>query len=87
MSVDNGHPPQLVAGDGGTRLDVPIEASVKGTQLRGARVIGDQTRQQFGYTVLTKKGKIWQMELKDQQQEALIRCTVPGSSETCQPVK
>jgi hypothetical protein len=87
VSVDTGRPPQLVAGDGGTRLDVPMEASVKATQLRGARVIGDQTRQQFGYTVLTKKGKIWQMELKDQQQEALIRCTVPGSSETCQTVK
>jgi hypothetical protein len=60
---------------------------MKGRQLRSARVIGYQNGQQFGYTVLTKKGKLWQMELKDQQQEALIRCTVPGSSETCQTVK
>jgi hypothetical protein len=60
---------------------------MKGRQLRSARVIGDQNGQQFGYTVLTKKGKLWQMELKDQRQEALIRWTVPESSENCQSVK
>ncbi len=84
VSVDSGRPPQLVAGDGGTRLDVPIEVSMKGTQLRGARVVGNRSQQQFGYTVLSRAGKFWHLELKDQRQNVLIRCTVPASSESCE---
>jgi hypothetical protein len=87
VSLDHGRPPQLVAGDGGTRLDVPIEMSMKGTQLRGARVNGNRSRQEFGYTVLTRAGKVWHLELKDQRHNTLVRCTVPGSSESCQTAR
>jgi hypothetical protein len=84
VSVDNGRPPQLVAGDGGTQMDVPIEISMKGTTFRGARINGSRIREQFGYTVLTREGKLWHLELKDQRQKVLVSCTVPGSSETCE---
>ena len=84
VSVDHGRPPQLVAGDGGTQLSVPIQMSMKGTEIRGASVIGSRSRQQFGYTMLTRKGKFWHLELKDQSQSVLVSCTVPGSSESCQ---
>jgi len=84
VSLDHGRPPQILAGDGGTRLDVPIQASMNGTQIRGARVVGGRSRQQFGYTLMTKEGKSWHLELKDQRQNVLVSCTVPGSSESCQ---
>lgn len=57
---------------------------MKGTQLLGARVIGSRSRQEFGYILLTREGQNWHMELKDQRQNVLITCTVPGSSESCQ---
>jgi calcineurin-like phosphoesterase family protein len=84
VSVDNGRPPQLVAGDGGTQMAVPFQMSMKGTQIRGASVMGSRSRQQFGYTLLRREGKLWRLELKDQRQSVLVYCTVPGSSESCQ---
>jgi hypothetical protein len=84
VSVDHGRPPQVVAGDGGTQMSVPIQISMKGTQIRGASVVGSKSRQQFGYTMLSKEGTIWHLELKDSRQSVLVSCTVPGSSESCQ---
>lgn len=84
ISVDQNRPPQLVAGDAGTLLDVPIQASMKGVQLRGARVTGGQSREVFGYILMTRSGKSWHLELKNRRQNVLITCTIPGSSETCQ---
>ena len=84
VSVDHGRPPQIVAGDGGTMMSVPIEMSMEGAQIRGASVIGSKSRQEFGYTMLTRDGNIWHLELKDQARGVLVSCTVPGSSESCQ---
>lgn len=84
VSVDQGRPPQVVAGDGGTQMAVPMHGSMKGTQIRGASVIGSRSRQEFGYILLSKEGKLWRLELKDQRQSVLVRCTVPGSSESCE---
>lgn len=84
VSVDGGRPPQIVAGDGGTQMDVPIEISVKGASIRGATVNGGRMKEQFGYTMLTKEGKRWHLELKDRAAKVLVTCTVPESSESCQ---
>jgi hypothetical protein len=84
VSVDHDRPAQVVAGDGGTRMSVPIKISMKGAQIRGASVIGSRSRQQFGYTMLTRDGHVWHLELKDQRQSVLVSCIVPGSSESCQ---
>ena len=84
VSVDHGRPPQVVSGDGGTLMSVPIQISLKDTQIRGASVTGGKSRQQFGYTLLTRVGNRWQLELKDRQRSVLVSCSVPGSSESCQ---
>jgi Calcineurin-like phosphoesterase len=84
VSVDHGRPPQIVAGDGGTQMSVPIQASLKGVQIRGASVIGGKSRQQFGYTMLSREGSDWHLELKNRERGVLVSCTAPGSSERCQ---
>ena len=86
VSADNGRPPQIVAGDGGTQMDVPIKISVKGTTIRGATVNGGRMNGQFGYTMLTKEGKNWHLEMKDRSAKVMVTCTVPESSESCQSV-
>src|ERR1019366_2050626 len=50
---------QLFVGDGGTEMSVPIQMSVKGSRIRGASVVEDQSRQQFCYTVLSRTGNVW----------------------------
>jgi Calcineurin-like phosphoesterase len=84
VSVDHGRPPQLVAGDGGTAMAVPIETSMKGVLIRGASVVGGKSQEQFGYTLLTRTGKDWKLELRNQHRDVLVSCTVPDSSASCQ---
>ena len=83
VSVDHGRPPQLVVGDGGTEMSVPIQMSVKGSRIRGASVVEDQSRQQFGYTVLSRTGNVWKLELRNQHRDVLVSCMVPDSSASC----
>ena len=86
VSLNHERPPQLVAGDGGTELAVPIEISLKGTKIRGISVAGSRIQQVFGYTVLSRAAEganRWNLELKDQRQKVLVSCTVPDSSESC----
>ena len=84
VSVDHGRPPQLVAGDAGTAMAVPIQISVKGTRIRGASVVAGRSEEQFGYTLLTRMGKLWKLELRNQRRDVLVSCTVPDSSASCQ---
>jgi hypothetical protein len=64
-------------------MDVPIKISVKGATIRGATVNGGRMNGQFGYTMLTKEGKNWHLEMKDRSAKVLVTCTVPESSESC----
>jgi hypothetical protein len=78
MVLDHGHPPQVVAGGGGTDLAVPIPASLNGTAIGGSTVIASQSQKQFGYTVLEKLGNTWQLTLKNPRQNELFGCTLFG---------
>ena len=84
VSTDHGRPSQLVAGDGGTALGVPVEISTKESKIRGATVVASRTLPQYGYTLLTHSGDSWKLELKNQKQEVMVTCTLPGSSANCQ---
>ena len=84
VSVDHGLPPQLVVGDGGTEMSVPIQVSTKGMKIRGASVVESRSQNQFGYSLLSRNGNLWKLELKNQNRDVLVTCTVPGSSENCQ---
>ena len=84
VSWDRGRPPQIVAGDGGTEMSVPIEISLNGTSIHGASVRISKSQSQFGYTLLSKNGRAWRLELKNRLQEGLVRCSTSGSSAECQ---
>jgi hypothetical protein len=84
VSLDHGRPTQLVAGDGGTDLAVPIQMDVKGTRIRGATVVASKSQRQFGYTVLTKTGSAWELALKNRLGQVLVLCPVQVGSSGCQ---
>jgi hypothetical protein len=84
VSIDHDRPSQLVVGDGGTEMSVPIQISTKGMKIRGATVVATQSRNQFGYTLLSRDGSQWKMELKNQNRDVMVSCTIPGNSENCQ---
>jgi hypothetical protein len=84
VSVDRDRPSQIVAGDGGTEMAVPIDRSVAGTRLRGASVVASQSQHQFGYTLFTSRGNDWVLELKSQSHQVLVTCPMSGGSAGCE---
>jgi len=84
LSYDHGRPTQLVAGDGGTNLAMALEGSVKGVPVHGAAVVASESQRQFGYSLLTRHGKTWDLTLKNRVNHVLADCTLPSGHATCQ---
>ena len=76
LSYDHGRPTQLVAGDGGTNLAMALDGSVKGVPVHGAAVVASESQRQFGYSLLTRHGKTWDLTLKNRMSDALASCTL-----------
>ena len=84
FSYDHGRPTQLVAGDGGTNLTEPLQGSLLGAAARGASVVSGQSQRQFGYSLLTRHGKTWDLTLKNRVRHILENCTIPTGRASCQ---
>ena len=63
LSFDQGRPTQLVAGDGGTEMAMPLPAKIAGLKLRGATLKSGQDAHEFGYTALTRTDSGWSLAL------------------------
>jgi hypothetical protein len=63
LTFDQKRPPQLVAGDGGTQMGMPIPARLAGVKLNGATLLSAQDAHEFGYTTLTKTAGAWELAL------------------------
>ena len=77
-----GHPGQLVAGTGGTRLlDLPIQQHLAGATVFGAPVASGETRHEFGYTELhrVKPGTAagWTLDLMELDGSKALSCRLP----------
>jgi hypothetical protein len=83
LSFDHDLPPALVAGQGGTDLAKPIEASLIGARLGPATVVAGTSEHQFGYTILTRAEKGWRLELRNLQDRALEDCFIRGREAAC----
>ena len=83
MSFDRTRPTQLVTGDGGTNMADPIPASMNGVVVRGNTVVASQSQRQFGYTLLVKSGKTWQLTLKNRLQHVLLECSILDGPAKC----
>ena len=83
LSFDHALPPALVAGQGGTNLAKPIEASLIGTRLGPATVVAGTSEHQFGYTILTRAEGGWRLELRNLQDRTLADCSIRGRETAC----
>jgi hypothetical protein len=86
VSFSNGRPIQLVAGDGGTNLVPPVRNSLNGSLIAGQAVAAGDSNGQFGYTLMTKTGDTWQLQLKSLLKHPVLACTISGESAQCHPV-
>jgi len=65
LTFDQGRPTQLVAGDGGTEMAMPLPSEIAGLKLRGATLLSGQDAHVFGYTALTRTAEGWRLALTD----------------------
>jgi len=82
LSFDQGRPTQLVAGDGGTEMAVPIPAKIDGLKLRGATLLSGQDAHEFGYTALTRTAEGWRLALTSTTGKVLETAALPGKQTT-----
>ena len=57
LSFGGKRPVQLVAGDGGTKLEERIPSEVKGISIQGFMIAEGETEGVYGYTLLEKSRK------------------------------
>jgi Calcineurin-like phosphoesterase len=84
FSFDHGRPTQLVAGDGGTNLAMALQGPMRGLVVDGASVLASENQRQFGYSLLTRHGKTWDLMLKNRVRNVLVDCTIPIGRASCQ---
>jgi len=87
LSFGGARPVQLVAGNGGTKLEDRTLPSFKGSEIRGFKIDGGQSESVFGFTELQKKGDHWNLTLRDSQGKSLVACTVVGHEVSCKDLK
>ncbi len=78
LSFDQGRPPQLVAGDGGTEMAMALPDQIAGLKLRGATLLSGQDAHEFGYTILTRIANGWQLTLTSAAGRAIKSAMLPG---------
>jgi hypothetical protein len=80
LSFDHGRPTQLVAGDGGTEMAMPLPAQIAGLKLRGATLLSGENAHEFGYTALTRTGDGWQLALTNTMGRVVQSAVIPVNS-------
>jgi len=78
LSFDKGRPTQLVAGDGGTAMAMPIPKQIAGLKLRGVTLLSGQDAHEFGYTALTRTPEGWRLALTSTAGRVIESAIVPA---------
>ena len=87
LSFGGKRPPQLVAGDGGTKLEDRIPSQVKGMSIQGFMIAEGESEGVYGYTVLEKKSGGWKLALREPAGDDLVKCSLDGDKVTCKMEK
>jgi hypothetical protein len=87
LSFGGARPVQIVAGNGGTKLEDRPLPSFKDTEIRGFKIDGGESESVFGLTELLKDGANWKLTLRNAQGKALVGCRVAEHEVSCKDFK
>ena len=87
LSYSGGRPPQIVAGDAGTSLAAKIQTDLKGETVFGMQVESGTSRHEFGFTMLERKKRRWDLALKNPSDKTLASCKIQGKAVHCKGVR
>lgn len=87
LSFGGKRPVQLVAGDGGTKLEDRIPSEVKGLSIQGFMIAEGESEGVYGYTLLEKRSKGWNLVLREPKSDDLVKCSLDGDDVSCKVQK
>jgi predicted phosphodiesterase len=87
LNFDGTRPPQIVAGNSGTLLSIPVDRSIDGLAISGTMVTASETKQTWGYTLFRRTKAGWDLSLRTPDDKAVVACSVRGRQARCQPGK
>ncbi len=75
LSYEKSRPVQVVAGDGGTKLDESVrDGAVNGASIHGQTVLMGESEHLFGYTLFTRRGQSWSLTLRNRARHPVLHC-------------
>src|SRR5581483_5655534 len=83
LSFEQGRPPQLVVGNGGTQLDPPITTLLQGLDIAGMQVAEGKMLDQFGFVVMDRSGAQWALGVKNASGGDMDKCILGGGKLLC----
>ena len=78
-------PPQLVVGDSGTKLTIPLPSELAGAKLANRTVAQGKSFDDFSYCLMTREAKGWRLRMRSDKQVDKADCLLElkGGSVTC----
>ncbi len=83
LSFGGDRPVQVVAGNGGTKLENRPLPKVAGSEIRGFKVDAGESNSVFGITEFEKKGQNWKLTLRDADGKPIGSCQIEGHEAAC----
>lgn len=85
LSFTPPRPPQIVVGNGGTTLAVPVTTPMTSLTIAGAQVTAGRVLRQFGYLTMEGAGTNWTATLRDTEGMAVLTCAIQDIRLSCPP--
>ncbi len=82
-SFDEGRPPQLMVGNGGTNLDAEITVPLTGLEIAGMNLAYGLNHAKFGFTVMDRMGDKWALGVKNVEGGEMDKCVLGGGTLLC----
>lgn len=83
IELADGRTPQLVAGNGSTRLLDPLDQDLVGSEIAGTTISDGWQLYEFGFVIADRTDFGWTLAFVDVAGEPLRTCTLEGTDLTC----
>jgi hypothetical protein len=85
LTFADGRPPQVVVGNGGTRLDPALTIALAGLDVGDTTVAAGSAVHEWGFMTLERTDGGWLATLRDVEGGALLACTLADRDLACAP--
>jgi hypothetical protein len=83
LKFEGGRSPQMLVGNSGTLLDMPVTIPLDGEEIGGGVVDRGIAYDRFGFVVMDRIGDAWSISVKDVNGKEILTCELEGNTITC----